>query len=277
MFWRIHKAIFDNKLQEAKSILEHWGDTVQVVEGNVTTIEPIADNMLQDINFCITTLQDARSLLRNQYSKPLFLFYHPTRYDVSAWSASLPDNIPWLNRHGVFIPYQHLFNHPILAHLIVDNGRVFIRPNSGNKIFTGFDIAVDNQFNDNLKNQMLFAKPDGDTMCYVAPYKNIEKNEWRFWFCEHKVVACTPYSWSDSPSLVEPPQQIQSLAEQLASSSFNPDYAYVADFVLDDKGKAYLIEVNAASTSGVYNADLNALLLGLRTTIIRDYNMEIDY
>jgi hypothetical protein len=38
-----------------------------------------------------------------------------------------------------------------------------------------------------------------------------------------------------------------------------------------------LIEINAASTSGIYDAPLNKLLPLIRNTCIREYNGEIDF
>jgi ATP-grasp domain, R2K clade family 3 len=277
MFWRLHKAIFDTRIEEAKAIIESFGDTVQIVEGTVSKIAPVSVDKLSEPSMAITTLQDARQLLTKDYPSTPWLFYHTSKYDVSYWASRFPQDIPWLNRHGVFIPYGNLSTHPIIKNLAGEDNRVFIRPNSGNKVFTGFDIAVDDTFSEELKKHMLFVRPEEETLCYVTPYKKIRDIEWRFWICEHEVVAYTPYSWGEDPELFKAPDSILELAEKVAKSNFNPDYAYVADFVLDSTGNPYLVEINAASTSGIYSVDLNKLLSGLRKTSIREYDMEIDY
>lgn len=277
MFWRIHKAIFNDRELEAQKIIESFGDTLQIVEGTLSTIEPINVSNLNEASLAITTLQDARKLLTLNYPSSPWLFYHASQYDVNYWSSRFPRNIPWLNQNGIFIPYGNLPDHPLISQMTGEENRVFIRPNSGNKVFTGFDIAVDKSFNDELKKQMLFVRPDEETMCYITPYKKISHIEWRFWICEKQVVAYSPYSWGEEPGLSKAPDSIIDLANQVAQSSFHPDYAYVADFVLDNNNNPYLIEVNAASTSGIYSVDLNKLLPALRNTAIREYNMEIDY
>lgn len=300
MFWRLHKAIFDTRIQEAVDILTSFGDTVEVVEGSASLpqsqcypalpggaepLNPMSPNgsttsapqfALKEASLALTTLQDAKLLLKKDYPSSPWLFYHPSHYAVSYWSARLPAHINYLNRHGVFLPAATLATHPLLKSLVGEDNKVFIRPDSGNKVFTGFDLVAGNTFEQEFNHHMLFVKPDPETLCYVAPYKKIDCVEWRFWICEHQVVASTPYSWADTiDPTIELPASIAHAAQELAQSDFQLDYAYVADFVLDTKGNACLIEVNAASTSGVYSVDLQKLLPALRSTAIREYNMDI--
>jgi len=284
MFWRLHRAVFDTQLEKATSIILGYGDEVQVVDGPLRDLAP-APTHLTTPSLAITTLQDARAI--SQLPEGPRAFYHPERYRVSYWSTRLPQSVSWLNSGGIFLPYAYLLDSPSIIHTVAqssqnDTPRVFIRPDSGNKTFTGFDIAVGDHFTEELKAQMHFSRPEPETLCYVAPYRSMEATEWRFWICEHKVVAHTPYCWGDqlenttiNPNI--PPAAIQAMAERLAQSNFAIDYAYTADFAIDlNDHQPYLIEINAASTSGVYEAKLDSLLLALRSTAVRDYNMEID-
>ena len=111
--------------------------------------------------------------------------------------------------------------------------------------------------------------PDHDQLCFLASAKKINPIEWRFWIFNNQIITYTPYTW-DEEFLILPkdcPLPILAQAEKLAKSNFSPDLIYCADFVLYEND-GYLIEVNAASTSGVYEADLSKILIAMKNAII---------
>lgn len=278
MFWRLHKAIFQDRIDEVTAILDKFQDTYQIVEGKPSQLAPVNQSNLNQASLAMTTLQDARRLLRQDYPSTPWLFYHEEHYDVSYWSSHLDSNISWINRKGIFLPY-HLaltMSEELKDYLTGEDNKIFIRPDSGNKLFTGFSIENNSEFKKNIETTLLVNRQEPSTLCLVAPHKNIQSTEWRFWISERQIIAHTPYSWEEEPTLRDAPELILEEVEKLIKMPWQPDYTYVADFCLDKENMAYLIEINATSTSGIYQANLQNLISGLRKTAIEEYDGLLD-
>lgn len=278
MYWRLHQAIFSNRINEAKTILETLGDNVQIVQG---TPSQLASPLERESgpSMAITTLQDANRLLFSNNKDNPTLYYNRTSYNVSFWLSHLEKNVKALNDKCLFLPYQLLLNAPldIISCVANQNKEVFIKPDAGNKSFVGFTIKCDKDFNENLKKQLMFSQVDPETLCFISTAKKIDPIEWRVWISERKIIASSPYGWNEDYSYMDLPTNVLELAETMANNPWQPDYAYVADFcTLNDEQEVCLIEINAISTSGTYQANLESLLNGLRKTVIKDWNCEID-
>lgn len=275
MFWRLHKAIFGDRIDEAIAVLEQLNDSYQIVEGLPSQLEPVPFDSIAEPVLAMTTLQDAQRLIRKDYPSTPWLFFNNNSYKVSYWLSRIDQEIPILNRDCIFLPFSTLKN---FQHSFFNNSSVqelFIKPDSGNKVFTGFTVLNDANFLDNVEDQLKVFKIEPEEMCVVCSSQTIEATEWRFWIAERKIIAYTPYSWDDEPELQEPPQIVMDLAIQMTENKWQPDYAYVADFCIVN-GQSKLIEINAASTSGIYNANIKDLFAGLRSTSIREYNLDIE-
>lgn len=278
MFWRLHRAIFGNRIEEAKTILERLGDTYQIVDGKPSQLESMPFTTTNEPVLAITTLQDAQRLIRQDYPSTPWLFFNNTHYKVSYWLPRIDEYISVLNTHTMFVP-KGLLKQLTFTQLnaLANNNKLFIKPDSGNKIFTGFIVANDCNFIKNVEENLLFSHTELEEMCVVSPCQEIEEIEWRFWIAEREIIAYTPYAWETEPQFYEPPDEVLKLAQAMTQNSWQPDYIYVADFCMLKNGQVKLIEINAASTSGVYNANLNTLLKGMRKTCVREYEGLIDY
>jgi hypothetical protein len=163
---------------------------------------------------------------------------------------------------------------PALLSWIGEESSVFIRPDSGRKLFTGFvaKVARDGSLSIGHEHQMRLVAPDA--MCLVAQAKRLDPVEWRFWIVDRKVVDSTPYSWDTEPDWAPAPESCLAVARAMAANPWQPDLAYVVD-VVEHGGQSFLLEINAASTSGVYAAPLEPLLLALRDVAQREHAGEI--
>lgn len=273
MHWRLHTAIFGFETAAAATFLRDLGDSVQVVSGTIRELPPV--ELLPECMpaLAITTLQDAA---KNHTGPGVpWLYFDAHSYDVSHWMPRIASHIPVLNRSGVFLPFGMLQSpRPVLLSWIGEEGSVFIRPDSGRKLFTGFvaKVASDGSLSIGDEHQTRLVAPDA--MCLVAQAKNLAPIEWRFWIVNHKVVASTPYSWDAEPEWEPAPESCVAVATAMAANPWQPDLAYVVDVVEHD-GETFLLEINAASTSGVYAAPLEPLLLALRGVAQREHAGEI--
>ncbi len=267
MYWRLHKAIFREKLDEALNILDN--DNIQVVDGNILSL-PVPFTSINEPALALTTLQDARQIMNHSKLIP-WLFYNYTDYCVSHWMSNLSDDLPILNRNGIFLPSGLLstINSKIL-NSISNQHKVFIRPNSGNKVFTGYSIHIDNWEYDT---HIISEKTNPETMLMISPHVDLSPVEWRCWIVNNELAAYSPYSWEDELTWYKAPEQVLELANKVAKSKFQVDVTYVLDIVSDLDNHYYINEINATSTSGIYDVPLIDLLPALRTLSQNEYSL----
>lgn len=278
MFWRLHKAIFADKLDEALEVIQSLGDTFQVVNGTPSQLAEVPFKSIEEPVLSLTTLQDAQRLIRKDYPSTPWLFFNNNNYKVSYWLPRIDENIPVLNKEAIFLPVGLLrkLTSQQIDRIVPKGQKLFIKPDTGNKVFTGFSIINDENFMENIKNNLMFSHIEPEELCVLSPHKDLEDIEWRFWIAEGKVIGYTPYAWESDPSFYEPPVSILEMANSMAKNNWQPDYIYVADFCQTKQGEVMLIEINAASTSGIYNAQLEKLLPAMRNTCIKEYDGTID-
>jgi len=273
MHWRLHTAIFGYEANAAATFLRGLGDTVQIVSGSTRDLPPVEQVSVPMPALAITTLQDAA---KNHTGPGVpWLFFDARTYDVSVWMPRIASSIPVLNRGSVFLPFGMLQAPcPALLSWVGDDGDVFVRPDSGRKLFTGFMVKVAGDGSLDIGGEHQMRLVASDAMCLVAPAKKMDPIEWRFWIVDRKVVASTPYSWDTDPVWAPAPESCHAVAQAMAGNPWQPDIAYVVD-VVEHSGQSYLLEINAASTSGVYAAPLEPLLLALRDVAQREHAGEI--
>jgi len=278
MFWRLHKAIFAEQMDKALDVIKQLGDTCQVVSGTPSQLAEVPFYSIAQPTLAITTLQDAQRLIRKDYPSTPWLFFNNNNYKVSFWLPRIDNNIPTLNREALFLPVGLLRNLTSnqVDRIVAKGEKLFIKPDTGNKIFTGFSITNDDNFLESVKNHLMFAHIEPEEMCVLSPHKDIEDIEWRFWIAEGKIIGYTPYAWETEPEFQTAPENILKVAEAMAKNSWQPDYIYVADFCTTKIGEVMLIEINAASTSGIYNAQLDKLLPAMRATCIKEFEGTIE-
>lgn len=239
MFWRLHKAILGNSCEKVLNLLKN--DTIQLVHGAMCEDSP---TKVVGPSFAITTLQDAKRLVMKGYPSEPWLYYNHKDYQVSNWLSHLHD-FPTLNSDSIFLSYSLITKNKLKAL----GDKYFIRPNSGNKLFTGFSFETIEQMKDNLD----YFKLSPDDMCAIAAHKRIKAQEYRFWICDREIIGMSPYNWNKEPlSNFVIPAQVVTMAQKLTKHSYQPAECYVADFCIDSGGNTKLIEINAFSTSGFY-------------------------
>lgn len=257
MLWRIHEAIFKERIKEAENIIESFGDDVQVVTGSLHQLPNPPPNNGSVPALAVTTLDDIRFKVGSTQLCP-WSFYSDRKFNASYWLPRLlHSNIPALNSDSCFLPFGMLNNRQF---------PVFVKPNSGNKQFTG-------QVIENVE-QLKHIKLDPETICLVSQPKTINSVEWRLWVVNEEVIACSPYSWDDLDlSKLVVPSDVIDIATQVATKIHDIDVTYVVDVVFNEDMQQYTVnEINSTTTSGVYAVDLRALLSSLRTLAYQEWN-----
>jgi len=261
MHWRLHPLVLDERIEEATDIVSGFGDTFTVLPLHASCYNPYKKSKhRKEALLSITTIEDA---VKNPGLGVPHLYYHKTKYNVSSW---MPFTKLCLNHDTIFMPFGMLNRLPM--HFC---GKVFIRPDSGNKTFTGFVVDVDDAA-EQLEYYNNFSI-NKNIMCAVASAKELPEYEFRFWIVGKKIVTYSSYSHNQKDSRQPSKDMIKFISEYVTEIE-QPDVSYVVDAVCSN-GNNFIVEMNATSTSGVYQCDLNALFKALRDVAIREFNGEV--
>lgn len=148
-------------------------------------------------------------------------------------------------------------NKEILCRYAVWN-RVFLRPDSGLKPFTG--TVVDLVDPDMSLASICYSR-DKDEMVLVSRPKRI-MSEWRIFIVEEEIITGTRYL-TDGETDMSPdvPEEVYSFVREiLAATTFRPDPAFSMDVCSDPDGRLRLLEINGLSGAGIYEANADKIV-----------------
>lgn len=278
--WRVHTGLLPDRVEELRALFEPGaplhGDTLQLVHGPVRGMPLPPPGEAGSPGLALTTLQDARRLREGpeKWGALPGLYFDPARAAVTHWMSRMNPQIPVLNRAG-FLTTAALL--PTLGAPL--EGGVFLRPDSGQKPFTGFAVAPEKARDwAAVQTELLQVARHLplDTLLHVSPARKLGPVEWRFWIVNRKVVAWSPYSWDEDEVHAAPGRELGPLdvAKQVAANAWQMDIAYVAD-VVECEGRWFLNELNAGSTSGLYQTPFEPLLTALRAAALAELRGEL--
>ena len=151
-----------------------------------------------------------------------------------------------------FGDYQNL-----KPHLFKTFGRelnIFLRPDSGYKIFTGGLIAEQESMAHFLANSVVF---DNEIVIASEP-ANISR-EWRLVVCDKKIVASSQYQKNGLLDTQEGcPKDVYDFATQ-AIQDWQPELCFVID-VAQSGDSLFVLELNSFSCSGLYECNLDEVV-----------------
>lgn len=148
------------------------------------------------------------------------------------------------------------------------NTSLFVRPNSGNKIFVGQNIYHYN-WDENIKLIEDTSSVRDETLILVSNSKIIKPNEYRFAIIEKEVVTGSMYNWAKETS-PEYPKETEELAKIVADQEWQLDGAYTCDIAFSPTGPK-LIELNSFAAAGLYAMDKVKIVEAINKLAIKDY------
>jgi hypothetical protein len=270
--WIIQRPVFDTRLDEAKGILETLGDKVTICPSNSFGIDARSFGLGSPGKPCVVmgSLYLCKKILEaREYSDNVTIFYSDKNYHYTETSKFFVDYA--LNKDYNILP---LFEFQKRFEETLKTTKMFIRPNSGLKTFSGSILTPETfQSEFTMLNNWGLCKE----LVVYSPYKEIE-SEFRFWIVGNKAKAYSEYKrclgYEFEPS--EPPQEILDLVSKFEFDDedpalWAPDNSYVLDVCMNE-GKAFVVEINALSTSGVYWCDLRVLFTAIKERVVfEDY------
>jgi len=258
ILWRIHPAIFDERLNEAISIIDKIGDSYELIPFNAYSYDSVYIKNLPVVSF--TSIRDA---IKHPNIGCPHLYFNSHTFKVSSWMPHA-DNL--LNPDTFFVPFSMIDK---MGHLFDKD--IFVRPNTGNKAFTACCVSADKPC-EQIENYNNFHISD-DLMCAVTSKKTLPNHEYRFWIVDRQIATYSSYSHNEDTNDHAPGEAMIDRVNSIIKDGWQPDVAYVIDLVWHDE-KPKIIEYNALSTSGIYGCDIEKLFNRVKKVATREYLSE---
>lgn len=174
-------------------------------------------------------------------------------YTYSKYAETIDDEM--LNSDYIVLPWHKLYKSLDLLKFMFSSERFFIRPNSGEKLFTGTTLGSKHFTKelDVIKTLPGFCAVDND-LVVVSSAKKIEA-EYRLFMYENTVVDYSSYVVNE-PVHRDIQRDFLELASRIKKF---PDVFYTLDICYSN-GKPYILEINSASSAGWYDMDYNKIV-----------------
>lgn len=189
--------------------------------------------------------------------------------DVNVYYNHVPKDL-LLNGDGIITTFGQFKNDPKrFFELFRELSRIFIRPVSGFKTFTGFVLDI-NEIDYELNSTMQLTSVMDETYILVAPYKQILA-EHRFLIVDGKIVAGSLYK-HNGKSHIEKLFTHDSLniAEKMAKNAWQPDSIYICDVATTDSG-FQIIELNSFACAGLYAMDKSIVINAINKYAMKEW------
>jgi hypothetical protein len=195
------------------------------------------------------------------------VYYDPPKYNCTAYYAELGRYL--VNGNYIMLPFGELIRRKeyIFEHLS-DNRAVFVRPDRGDKVFTGKVVYKEHWEKD--IDYFNFNQLDKKELVIVAEPRNIVF-EWRFVIVEGKVINGSQYRENEIVGNDSSyPHEAAKLAEEVASI-YNPEPAFVVDVCLTKSGEYCVMEIGCFSCAGLYSCDRMAVVKAVSDVALKEW------
>lgn len=164
-----------------------------------------------------------------------------------------------LNNRYVMLPFGELHRcKEFLMETVGESGRIFVRPDSPLKLFTG-QVMTDTSFDADYEYMGFYEFPKSSIVVVSRPFE-IEA-EWRFVVVDQAVVAGSLYKRQGKSELRADYDQLAfELAKKVASLPYQPDRVWVMDICKTADGYYKLLEIGGFSFADLYLTDKNAVV-----------------
>jgi len=214
------------------------------------------------------SLPVAKLLHRQATWIPGVIYDYP-KYECRKYYAHFSKYL--LNDNYAFMPFGDMCRRRDWLYKVFGADRaIFVRPDRGDKPFTGQLVYAENFAKDSERLGFGFSAAV-DELIVVAEPRNIAF-EWRFVVVEGKVVAGSQYKKDERSSISgDYPQTAFDFATHMASL-YNPDIAWVVDVCKTKATDEYrLLEIGCFSCAGLYECDRLAVVDAVSAAAVREW------
>lgn len=200
-------------------------------------------------------------------------YYQEKALETLSYMTNIDKNENLANSDYVFTTFKDFIRRKDFFYTIFNSNKIFIRPNSGFKTFTGLPIHYD-EFDYEINTLKALTSVTEETLILVSSCKEIS-SEYRFFICNREVVAGSQYKKNEELFISKNySQEAFQLAQVMAKNIWQPDLAYACDVGIIN-GQPKIIELNAFSCSGFYACNIEDIIDSVNQVAIMEYNNEI--
>jgi hypothetical protein len=209
--------------------------------------------------------------LRKNWTPGVYCNYE--KYDCTNYYPAFSEHL--LNRDYIMMPYGDIKNKKDFIYKTFNSDKVFMRPSSMLKQFTG---QVVSKFNfDEAYKVLGFYDVEPSLLSVISSVKDIRK-EWRFVICNNEVISGSLYrDWDLYKSEVNLPctdDSARKYADELCKL-YKPESVWTLDVCLLDTGEYRLLEIGCFSCAGMYGNDLDIIVEKVSETAEKDWKGKI--
>jgi hypothetical protein len=260
MRWLIEKGIFTETEEKLAEVLKDKGIETKFmsyvpfdkdVASRAKEIYPKEKDVVfyGSLNFAIK--------LRELGWQGLFANYE--KYDCLSYYPVFKDNL--LNGGYFMLPFGDLLNKRDTIFELFDEDKVFIRPNSVLKEFTGQVVSKLN-FEEAVKVMGFYETPP-NSLVIVSSLQYILR-EYRFVIINGEVVTGSLYhDFGNSDKVLNLPCEDRGAIEyaQKMAKLYNPDPVWILDICYEHRWDSYkVLEIGCFSFAGLYGCDLGVIV-----------------
>lgn len=177
------------------------------------------------------------------------------KYDYSSFFPGVSNYL--LNRDCEFVKYADLQkeSHRLFSKFSID-GHIFIRPDAGNKPFTGKLFAQSELAGSRFPQWRL-----NPTSTLIISYPQNIISEWRFIVADQQIITASRYRECGVLSLsTNVPSNAWDFAGEVARKVPQPDRVWVLDVCQTASGELYVVELNGISSANWYCCDVESIV-----------------
>lgn len=195
----------------------------------------------------------------------------------------------------MMMPYGDLAEHKDIIFRHFNSDKIFMRPNSNMKEFTGMVCTKDDFFE--CVKLAGFYDVDPNLLVLISDVKPLEK-EWRFVIVNGEPVAGSLYRDWSSPEKISPGTVTRDfvlmnshsvwegcednnalMLAYEAAKRYNPDRCWTIDIAKTEYGTYHVLEIGCFSCAGLYGMDLDIVIDKVSEEALKEWkeNTEIEY
>jgi len=255
--WLIEEFSRDNSFLEIKDAAERHGHNVKIVGSLAEFSYPEMALFPQKSNVLfLGSIQCAKQLQKFQTNHCWLPGVWCTweNYCCTKYYAHWGQHV--LNRDYFLMPLAD-FNRKYIYETRNSGRNLFIRPNGGDKPFTG-QVWTLQDLNSRLW-EISTDEMKPDDLLLIAAKQNIGR-EWRVVCSEGSVITGSRYKTHGMVDYRrELPDEVRDFAEMVIQTKWKPDPIYMMDICEGPNGLA-LLEIGPFNTSGLYHCDFDAIV-----------------
>lgn len=212
-------------------------------------------------------------------------WYTPTTwYDNNSFKCSYYYNIigeNLLNGYDhMYLPFnevRHMFD---TIQKFARGERVFIRPDVGLKTLPAMSYMVSQRslFMDVWDSNEQIYTGDETSLCLISQHRDNIESEWRFFVVDNKVVTGSKYMQDDRVCIealdldIDYDFEAMRYAQWVVDSKLKHKFidTYVIDVCMLDNGDMYIVELNCANCSGIYESDVDLLVRAMTDKALKE-------